>query len=196
MSKRANGRPVPLRRPAGASRAWNNGAADPAAREVIYVRLTSANFERLHPSTVNLLRNHGDGRLTLRALRLYASLKAEDVGRPGTFILAALDSAGRVIAVTAAVRWGYELSLSAVHRNHRGRGLAGAMLRLVVRALGRYYAEVASDNLPSLRAFFACGLMAYDVFTRPNGKIVLRLRTIEPGPPDAPGTKEADTGGD
>ncbi|MGE5589844.1 MAG: GNAT family N-acetyltransferase [Bacillota bacterium] len=163
---------------------------------MIYVRLTGANFQRLHPRTMDLLRNHGDGRLTLQALRRYASLTAEEVGRPGTFVLTALDHEGRVIAVTAAVRWGHELSVSAVHRHNRGRGLAGTLLRLVVRALGRYYAEVASDNLPSLRAFFACGLVAYDVFTRPNGKIILRLRTVEPVPTDRPEARETDAGGD
>ena len=55
-----------------------------------------------------------------------------------------------------------------------------------MHALGRYYAEVASDNLPSLRALFACGLRAYDVFTRPSGKVILRLRSVEPSPDKTP----------
>ncbi|GEM_PF-776994 len=186
-----NGRPASTPRPA-AARTATNGIPPPLAQETHYLRVTSSNFRRLHPRTVDLLQSQGDGHLTVKALRLYASLKPEDTERPGNFILAALDPRGRVIAVTAALRWGHELSLIAVQRRQRGRGLAGTLLRLAVRALGRYYAEVASDNLPSLRAFFACGLVAYDVFTRPSGKVVLRLRTVEPLP--AGHHKQEDTG--
>lgn len=154
----------------------------PAMTEVRYVRLTEANFGRLHPATLNLMRRQGDNRLTLKALRRYAGLQAKEAMAPGNLVLAALDGEGRVVGVAAALGWGHRLSLVAVHRRVRGRGLGGRLLRLAVQALGRYYAEVASDNLPSLRAFFACGLRAYDVFTRPSGKIILRLRTVDPPP--------------
>lgn len=157
-----------------------------AAPEVHYVRLTELNFERLHPATVELMRRQGDRRLTQKALRFYAGLQAADVVGPGNLVLAALDRRVRVVGVVAALGWGYRLSLVVVHRRLRGHGLGGTLLRLAVQALGRYYAEVASDNLPSLRALFACGLRAYDVFTRPSGKVILRLRSVEPPPDTTP----------
>lgn len=166
------------------------GADPPPSRrpgEVRFVRLTRRNFAQLHPLTLSLMRRHGDSHLTWKALRHYATLEAEETEQPGNLILAALDEHGHCIGAVAALAWGYRLSLVVTSRNARGRGLAGKLLRLAIRALGRYYAEVAGDNLPSLRVFFACGLRAYDAFTRPSGKVVLRLRTLDP-PPD-PGGK-------
>lgn len=150
--------------------------------EVRFTRLTRGNFAELHPLTVRLMRLHGDGHLTLKALHRYAALKPEETEQEGNFILVALTARNHCIGVAAALGWGYRLSLVTVSPRARGQGLAGRLLRLAVQALGRYYAEVAGDNLPSLRAFFACGLRAYDAFTRPSGKVVLRLRTVDPPP--------------
>ncbi|MHB9145486.1 MAG: GNAT family N-acetyltransferase [Symbiobacteriia bacterium] len=132
-----------------------------------------------------MLRLHGNGHLTHKALRRYGSLQSAETQQEGNFILAALDEQDRCIGVAAALGWGHHLSLVAVAPRARGQGLAGRLLRLSVQALGRYYAEVAGDNLPSLRAFFACGLRAYDAFARPSGKVILRLRTVEPPPESA-----------
>lgn len=134
------------------------------------------NFGRWFSRAVDLVRTHRSGRITAEALAWLTGLAADDLGRPGTLIELTL-SERRLVGVLACSDYGRDQCLIVIHRNYRGRGFGRKLVGGALRRLNELHARVAADNLPSLKVFFGAGLFAYDVFLRPNGKIILKLKT-------------------
>jgi len=80
-----------------------------------------------------------------------------------------------LVGVIICESYGKRTSFSVVRKSHRSRGIAKALLLRAVNSMGRFYAEVASDNLASMKVLFGMGMVAYDAFVR-YGKIILRVR--------------------
>lgn len=90
----------------------------------------------------------------------------------------------RLLGVLACKEHGRVFSLAVVRKAERSKGVGKELLRRAIAELDEFHVEIASDNVPSLKLAFACGLKAYSVFVRDTGKVVLKLKTW-PQPPAA-----------
>lgn len=140
------------------------------------VRLNAGNLEHWLRPLLHLVSNHRSGRITPEALKWLDGLNEHDLNYQGNLVVLILYGR-RLVGALACSDYGREQSLIVVHRDHRGNGLGRHLVRGALKHLKEFHARVASDNLPSLKLFFGAGLVAYDVFVRPNGKIILKLRT-------------------
>lgn len=141
-----------------------------------------AEFKQVQPtewssvkaSALELIRRHRDGHITRRAYQHVQTLRGRSLEQPGNVVWAAWVGS-RLVGIMVFEEYGNRTSMVVVHGDYRGQGIAKGMLLRAVKQMGRFYAEIAADNLPSLRTVFTLGMVAYDVFLR-RGKITLRVR--------------------
>ncbi|GAB6932873.1 GNAT family N-acetyltransferase [Calditerricola satsumensis] len=134
-----------------------------------------AEWERLRPRVLALVRRHGDRRITHRAIRWLRHLGPDDLNQPGTLVVVAQTAKGGLAGCLAACDYGRKESLVVVHPAFRRRGIAKALTAAVIHRLGKLYVRVAVDNVPSLKTCFSLGMVAFRLFTGPTGKPTLWL---------------------
>jgi GNAT superfamily N-acetyltransferase len=130
-------------------------------------------LERIRKPLLRFLRRYGDGRITHQAMRWFHRLTPEEL-KEGTYIAAAYDEK-KVAGIIVFGNYGIEESFIAVHPDYRQRGVGEQLLKQAIQSLGKVYARVASDNIPSLKLCFSCGLMAFSLCKGPTGKDTLWL---------------------
>ncbi len=140
------------------------------------VRLEAGNWDRWRPALLSLARDHHSGRITPEALKWLQGLRGVDLNHQGNLVVLLL-SGRRLAGTLACSDHGRDQSLIVIHRGFRGKGLSRHLISAAMKCLNEFHARIASDNLPSLKLFFSAGLVAYDVFVRANGKIILKLKT-------------------
>lgn len=136
--------------------------------------VTKENLRRLRPGILRLIRGHNDRHITRKAVRHLRELAPSKLVEAGNVCLTAW-SGERLVGVILCEEFGKRTSMAVVHRDFRSQGIGRELLKRAVAQMGRFYGEIAADNLPSLRHAFAAGMVAYDAFVR-RGKITLRVR--------------------
>lgn len=81
----------------------------------------------------------------------------------------------KVAGIIVFGNYGIEESFIAVHPDYRRKRVGEQLLKQAIQSLGKVYARVASDNIPSLKLCFSCGLMAFSLCKGPTGKDTLWL---------------------
>ncbi|MGI6343591.1 MAG: GNAT family N-acetyltransferase [Bacillota bacterium] len=141
---------------------------------VEYRSLRAEEWPRLKAGILSFIRRHHDKHITRATYSRVRKLPGSRLNRPGTVVYTAWDGR-RLVGVIICEGYGNRTSMIVVHRDYRSHGIGRRLLQLAVQQMGRFYAEVAADNLPSMKILFAMGMVAYDVFLR-YGKITLRVR--------------------
>ncbi|MGI6357635.1 MAG: GNAT family N-acetyltransferase [Bacillota bacterium] len=141
---------------------------------VEYRRILAEDWRKLRPQILSLIRRYRDGHITRAAFSHVQQLRSRSLEQEGNVIWTAWVKR-KLVGVIIFERYGNRTAMVVVHREHRGQGISREMIRLSVQTMGRFYAEIASDNLPSLRTAFGAGMVAYDAFVR-RGKVTLRVR--------------------
>lgn len=131
-------------------------------------------WKKVKPLAMELVRGHRDGHITRKAFAHMQQMRSRNLEQAGTVVWSAWDKR-KLVGIMVFERYGNRTSMVVVHRDYRGQGISRDMMLQAVRQMGRFYAEIASDNLSSLRSVFWAGMVAYDVFVR-RGKVTLRVR--------------------
>lgn len=142
------------------------------------IKLTREQWPRWKKWVRRFVRTYKDKHITPETSGKLKSLTRDDIDKPGTIALVAVENK-RIMGVLMSEAYGRDFSLVVVRRGERSRGLGKQLLNRTIEELGTFHAEIASDNVPSLKIAYACGMLAYSVFVRDNGKVVLRLKTFK-----------------
>ena len=141
---------------------------------VEYRQVQPTEWRKVRAIALALIRGHRDGHITRKTYNHVQSLRSQSLDQEGNVVWTAWAD-DRLVGVIVYEEYGNRTSMMVVHRDYRGQGIAKGMLLPSAKHMGRFYSEIAVDNLSSLRAVFAVGMVAYDVFLR-RGKITLRMR--------------------
>lgn len=141
---------------------------------ITYKQVTADTWSSAKASILDLVRKHHDKHITRKAYNHVKQLKSVSLNSPGVAIWTAW-SGSQLVGALISERYGVRTSMMVVHRDFRSQGIAKELLKQATCSMGRFYGEVAADNLASLKACFGMGLVAYDVFLR-RGKPTLRVR--------------------
>lgn len=138
------------------------------------IRLTPAQFLNNRRKIIRFLRNHGDRRITLKAIRWIKGATKKDVEQEGFLALCALHH-NIIIGVLVVADYGRVESLIAIHKKYRNQHIAKRMVQQAISTLGKMYSRVAMDNIPSLKICFDNGMVAFHLFTGVTNKPTLWL---------------------
>ena len=146
---------------------------------MLITKVSPETWLRLRKKVLVFVANHRDRHITPETSARLRSLTRNDLAELGTIVLVATEQ-NRILGVLACKEHGRCFSLAVVRKAERSKGVGKELLRRAIVEMGEFHVEIASDNVPSLKLAFACGLRAYSVFVRDTGKVVLRLKI---GPP-------------
>jgi len=125
-------------------------------------------FRRTKKQLVRFTIQHGDARITHRAIRWLKKLQPSEL-KDGTLILIAVIQK-RLAGLVVFGNYGIDESFCVVHPQYRNQGIGEKLLKHSFRYLNRVYTRVATDNIPSLKVCFASGLVAFRLIKGPTGK--------------------------
>jgi GNAT superfamily N-acetyltransferase len=123
---------------------------------------------------ITFLKQHGDKRITHNAIQWLKTADEAALNTQGTAVLAVLDG-NKLVGVLIISRYGLDESFMAVHKQYRNQNIAKNMIDEAISTLGKIYGRVALDNLSSLKACLASGMVAFHLFTGPTEKPTLWL---------------------
>ncbi len=141
---------------------------------ITYRQILDTDLPRNRASLLRLIRLNADNHITRKAYTNLRTLRSERLAKEGNVIWTAWDGQ-QLVGMIFCERFGNRTSLAVVRRSHRSQGIGKALLQRAVGSMGRFYAEVATDNIASMKVLFGMGMVAYDVFPR-RGKWILRVR--------------------
>lgn len=141
---------------------------------ITYRQIVEADLPRHRASLLRLINLNADNHITRRAYNNLRTLRSERLSKEGNVIWTAWDEK-LLVGMVFCERFGNRTSFSVVRRSHRSQGIGKALLQRAVVSMGKFYAEVATDNIASMKVLFGMGMVAYDVFLR-RGKWILRVR--------------------
>lgn len=136
-------------------------------------------WPRLRKRVIAFVARHKDRHITIQTSTQLKAMTRGGLTEAGSIMLLATEES-RLLGVLACKDYGRAFSLAVVRKTERSKGVGKELLRRAITELDEFHVEIASDNVPSLKLAFACGLKAYSVFIRDTGKIVLRLKTVAP----------------
>ncbi|MBD1373095.1 GNAT family N-acetyltransferase [Hazenella sp. IB182357] len=136
-------------------------------------KVTPTVAEKLKPVAIRFMKNHGDGRITHKALRWFNKLTPEQF-IASTWMAVAFDDK-KMIGMIIFGDYGTSESLIAVHPYYRKQGVGEKLLLHGIDHLGKVYTRVACDNTASLKLCFSCQMVAIDMTKGPTGKPTLWL---------------------
>lgn len=125
-------------------------------------------LKKVKPILLKFLRQHGDGRITHHALQWLKKLQPHQLNK-GTCITCALKQK-KLIGIVVFANYGLTESFTAVHKDHRNQKIGEKLLKYSLSHFDRLYTRVATDNLPSLKLCFSCGMTAFHLIKGPTGK--------------------------
>ena len=143
---------------------------------MLITRVNIATWPRLRKRVLTFVATHKDRHITPETSSRLRSLKRDELAELGSIVLVASEQ-NRLLGVLACKEHGKAFSLAVVRKTERSKGVGKQLLQRAIVELEEFHVEIASDNVPSLKLAFACGLKAYSVFVRDTGKVVLRLKT-------------------
>lgn len=141
---------------------------------ITYRQIFEADLPRHRASLLRLINLNADNHITRRAYNNLRILRSERLSKEDNVIWTAWDEQ-LLVGMVFCERFGNRTSFSVVRRSHRSQGIGKALLQRAVMSMGKFYAEVATDNIASMKVLFGMGMVAYDVFLR-RGKWILRVR--------------------
>lgn len=130
-------------------------------------------LKKVKPILLKFLQQHGDGRITHHALQWFKKLQPHQFDE-GTCMTCALDQK-KLIGIVVFANYGLTESFTAVHKKYRNQKIGEKLLKHSLSHLDRLYTRVATDNLPSLKLCFSCGMTAFQLIQGPTGKPTLVL---------------------
>ena len=146
---------------------------------MMITKVTPETWPRLRKRVLAFVANHKDRHITSETSSKLRSMTREEIADMGSIVLVATEQKS-LLGVLACQDYGQVFSLAVVRKTERSKGVGKGLLRRAIDELGAFHVEIASDNVPSLKLAFACGLRAHNVFVRDTGKVVLRLKTGSP----------------
>lgn len=141
-------------------------------------RVSPTRWDRIKTRVIEFVATHKDRHITKEASDKLKNFNGIDLEQAGTLVLL-VSAEKRLLGVLACQTYGEGFSIAVVRRGERSRGVGKLLLRNALNILGKMHVEIASDNVPSIKLAFACGLLGYGAFVRDNGQVVLRLKTFE-----------------
>lgn len=141
---------------------------------ITYRQIVETDCSRQKAALLRLIRLNADNHITRKAFNNLRNLRPARLAKEGNVIWTAWDDQ-LLVGMVFCERFGNRTSFSVVRRSHRSQGIGKALLQRAVTSMGRFYAEVAVDNLASMKVLFGMGMVAYDIFPR-RGKWILRVR--------------------
>ncbi|MGA8942895.1 MAG: GNAT family N-acetyltransferase [Thermoactinomyces sp.] len=123
---------------------------------------------RIKKPIIRFMKRYGDGRITSRAIKWF-NQQSEDSFKENSLIAAAYDG-NKVTGIIVFGNYGIDESFIAVHPDYRQKRVGEQLLKKAIHSLGKVYARVAADNIPSIKLCFACGLVAFSLIKGPTGK--------------------------
>ena len=141
---------------------------------IVYRQIGRADWPKFRSAALQLVRTQADRHITRRAYENMRSMHPKALDEAGNVIFSAWEGS-LLVGILLCERFGNRSALAVVRRTHRSQGIAKELLRRALAAMGRFYAEVATDNIASLRVVFGMGMIADGVFRR-HGKWVLKVR--------------------
>lgn len=135
-----------------------------------YLELSPIQLEKYRTRLVQFIQQHGDNRITYRAMRWLKALDADQLLlQEGTAIIAATsDKQLRGIIIIAD--YGREESFVVVHRDHRTMNIASSLIQKYLEGKDKLYGRVALDNIPSMKMCLSNGMVGFKLTEGPTGK--------------------------
>lgn len=125
-------------------------------------------FHRIRSYLITFTTQYSEDRITHQAIRWLKRLKPNEL-RDGTIIIIAVEGK-KLLGLVAFGNYGIDESFCVVHPRYRNRGIGEQLLKQSLQHLNRIYTRVATDNIPSLKVCFSCGLVAFRLQEGPTGK--------------------------
>lgn len=123
---------------------------------------------------IRFIREHGDKRITARAIRWLSSLTSDALNQGGTIVLIYVENK-KLLGMLAAADYGRQESFLVIRTDARQRGLGKQLTEAAIMQLGKLYGRVALDNTPSLRTCLSVGMVGFACITGVTGKPTLWL---------------------
>lgn len=130
-------------------------------------------LKKVKPTLITFIRRHGDQRITHHAIRWFSKLRSENLNE-GTCVTVVL-SKKKLAGIVVFGNYGLDEAFTAVHPDYRKKGVGEMLLKHSLEKLDRVYTRVATDNIPSLKLCFSCGLIAFHLIRGPTDKPTLVL---------------------
>ncbi len=135
-----------------------------------FLELSPIQFDRHRSRLVQFIQQHGDNRITHRAIRWLRELDADLLLlQAGTAIIVAL-SEKQLRGLIIIADYGREESLAVVHRDYRSMNIASALIQKYLDDKDKLYGRVALDNVPSIKMCLANGMVGFKLTEGPTGK--------------------------
>lgn len=138
------------------------------------IKLTKSQFTSHRQKLVQFLLQHGDKRITKKAIDWIKKASSEDIEQEGFLALSALENK-TLIGVLIVADYGMDESIVAVHEKYRNQNTAKKMVYYTIAQLGKVYGRVALDNIPSLKICLENGMVGFHLFTGVTKKPTLWL---------------------
>lgn len=142
--------------------------------------IKSSQLPHIKEQLLKFINFHGDKRITKKGIRWLTDLSRDELKEDGNSIIIASEKK-QLIGFIAVSNFGINHSFIAVHNDYRRKGTAKLLLKKVIKRMGRFYARIALDNIPSLRTCISTGMVAFKIEKGPTGKPTILMRW---GPPD------------
>ncbi|UFJ41506.1 GNAT family N-acetyltransferase [Brevibacillus humidisoli] len=139
--------------------------------------LTPSQVERNRHLLLKFIRQHGDNRITRRAVHWLKTVRL-DPREDGTRILVALDEK-KLVGLFAVAAYGLKEAFLVIHRDCRSMGMGRQLSEAMQQLLPKLYVRVALDHAASLRCFMHSGFVGVKLFDGPTGKPTLYLAAGE-----------------
>jgi len=134
-----------------------------------FLYLTEEQLEKHRKAIVDFIRYHGEKRITHQAIKWVTEMSTEDLKRPGTAVIVAVE--GKVLCGMIAVsNYGIDESIVIVHRNYRQQNIGIQLINHLLAVIDKLYGRVSLDNIPSLKMCFAIGMVGFKLIEGPTGK--------------------------
>lgn len=141
---------------------------------IIYHRIAASELLKYRRQMLRFIRDNGDNHITKKAYTSFRLLAPQALEQEGNIVFIGLQ--GRTLAgLIFCEHYGQKTSFAVVGKKYRSRGVGKALLQQAMAGMKKFYAEVAVDNVPSMKLLFSMGMVAYDVFPR-YGKMILKVK--------------------
>ncbi|ERI08586.1 GNAT family N-acetyltransferase [Aneurinibacillus aneurinilyticus] len=131
-------------------------------------------FSRAREKLIRFSKTHGDRRITAKAIRWVQEMPEVDINQEGTLLLAYVHSK-KLLGFLAVAKYGIRESFLVVHPKARTQQIGKTLTEEAIHRLGKLYARVAADNMPSLKTCFAARMVAFSCIRGVTGKPTLWL---------------------
>ncbi|CEH31655.1 hypothetical protein AM501_03225 [Aneurinibacillus migulanus] len=139
----------------------------------VYTFLPST-FSRTREKLIRFSKTYGDRRITARAIRWLQEMPEADINKEGTLLIAHVHNK-KLLGLLAVAEYGIQESFLVVHPEARTNRIGKTLTEEAIRRLGKLYARVAADNMPSLKTCFAAQMIAFSCIRGVTGKPTLWL---------------------